>query len=57
MTGPGDCGGTTHWQQRADVVVIGADRPATDPAQAVNDAVDLEQRGHVRLKVRAGACC
>ncbi|MFS0900696.1 L-aspartate oxidase, partial [Mycolicibacterium litorale] len=23
MTGPGGCGGSTHWQQRADVVVIG----------------------------------
>ncbi|KUI29523.1 L-aspartate oxidase [Mycobacterium sp. IS-1742] len=34
-----------------------ADHPGTDPAQAVSGAVDLDDHGHVRLKVRADACC
>jgi L-aspartate oxidase len=34
-----------------------ADHPDTDPAQAVSGAVDLDEHGHLRLKVRADACC
>ncbi|OBF52494.1 L-aspartate oxidase [Mycolicibacterium monacense] len=34
-----------------------ADHPDTDPVQAVSGAVDLDEHGHLRLKMRADACC
>jgi L-aspartate oxidase len=33
------------------------DHPEPDPAQAVSGVVDLDEHGHVRMKVRADACC
>jgi L-aspartate oxidase len=33
------------------------DHPDPAPAQAVSGAVDLDEHGHVRTKVRADACC
>ncbi|BBY15599.1 L-aspartate oxidase [Mycolicibacterium litorale] len=33
------------------------DHPGADPAQAFSGAVELDETGHVGLKVRAGACC